>query len=159
MASELSNAERSPTTNLMLLSWHCFKKGVQLGAVLGNASILPIYFWKVYKSKATFDFSKVLRHQVTAMTLGTVLSMSLMTAKYSGWENKAECLKDRVYRISKNEGQVRTDIFAGAGFVCAFGVGFLSTGKLMKSLAISSFGISLGILGHVLTKQSAKKAE
>ena len=102
MASELSNAERSPTTNLMLLSWHCFKKGVQLGAVLGNVSILPIYYWRVYKSKATFDFSKVLRHQLTAMSLGTLLSMGMLFGKYNGWENKDECVKDRVYRISKN---------------------------------------------------------
>ena len=93
------------------------------------------------------------------MTFGTILSMGMLYGKYTGWENKAACLKDRVYRISRNEGQVRTDIFAGGGFFCAFGIGMLSTGKLMKSLAISSFGISLGILGHVLTKESAKKEE
>lgn len=158
MASELSNAERSPTTNLMLLSWHCFKKGIQLGAVIGNVSILPIYFYNLKKS-APFDVQKILRHQLHAMAIGTVLSMGLMFGKYSGWENKAACLKDRVYRISKNEGQVRADIFAGGGFICAFGVGYLSTGKLMKSFAISTFGISLGLLGHVLTKGGGKKEE
>ena len=86
------------------------------------------------------------------MIFGSVFSLGMMAYKIENLNNKALGLQDRVYRIHKNAGQVRTDIFAGAGFISTFALGYLTTGSFYRSFGFSSFGITAAILAHVATK-------
>lgn len=158
MGEQWTNQDYSATHNFLLLTWHCFKKGVQLGSVIGSTVVPPISYLRNYKTLDKAQIvSNVIKHQLVAMAVGAIFSLSMMLIKFFGFNNKAACLQDRVYRINKNEGQVRTDIFAGAGFVSSLGLGYLITGNIGKAVGISSFGITFSILAHVATK--SKKIE
>ena len=82
---EWKNAHYSKERNLALLSWHCLKKGVQLGSVVGNAVVMPISIFRQYKYKGKISFEKLLSRIKYSMLTGTTFSMLILTGKYQGW--------------------------------------------------------------------------
>ena len=56
---EWTNINYSESTNFALLTWHCFKKGVQLGSVIGNVIVTPIVLFRQYKQTNSIQQKKM----------------------------------------------------------------------------------------------------
>lgn len=66
--------------NLVRLSWHCAKKGIQVGSVLG-CILAPIVFFKSKKS----SIKTLVRLQTYTMLTGVAISQAMMMSKYNNW--------------------------------------------------------------------------
>ena len=82
---EWTNIHYSESRNFALLFWHCLKKGVQFGSVVGNAAVGPILMLRQYKNAGKINFEQLLTPMKYSMFAGTGFSMLLLAIKYQGW--------------------------------------------------------------------------
>ena len=97
-----TNINDSENLNFARLTWHCFKKGIQVGAVIGCAVVAPFTIMKGMKSGQGILWNQIVQRQLYSFAFGSVLSLGMMMGKYQGWQNKKLCLQDRTYRIGMN---------------------------------------------------------
>jgi hypothetical protein len=83
--TEWTNIHDSKELNFARLTWHCFKKGVQLGSVIGVTIFTPIILVRNRKTATPFCFRKILKFQALGIGLGTLISLGMMLGKYSSW--------------------------------------------------------------------------
>lgn len=99
----------SESENFMKLTWHCLKKGIQIGSVVGFALVGPIISFRRSRANNPISSLEFAKYQLYSIIFGVSASLIMMTAKYISWQNKKECLRDRAYRIDRNQNQNRVD--------------------------------------------------
>ena len=92
------------------------------------------------------------------MAAFSMISLGMMMYKYVSWENKAQCVQDRAYRIHYNKGQNRVDNLSYACFLGSFVPMYLFSKRIVFSLGMSSPAIVGGMIYYQMTKQKPEKS-
>ena len=138
--------------NFLRLTWHCAKKGIQVGCVLGTAVVAPLTIYRGFRAGKSIDFSRLVLNQTYSILFGTAISLGMMMGKYYGWENKARSLQDRAYRIEVSKNQNRVDLFTEIAFAGSFLGTFLITRRFFFSIGATSPFVVAGLLFYLMSK-------
>lgn len=144
----------SENKNLGILTWHCFKKGVQLGSVVGFFIVGPFLAFRRLRSNNFLKPLEFAKYQIYSIAFGVSTAWLMQLSKYISWENKKECLRDRAYRIDKNHNQNRVDEITLGAFTISWILCSIYTRKPLYSIGFTTPAIVGGLLYHILSSKS-----
>lgn len=68
--------------NFMRLGWHCTKKGIEAGSVIGLALVTP---YTLFKGRGSLSLNKLVMRQTYSVLFGVTVALGMMMGKYYGW--------------------------------------------------------------------------
>lgn len=131
-----------------------FKKGLQIGSLLGTFVVFPLTTYRDLKNLKGLSIRRIFHKQAASLTIGIGISLAWMSISYIGWSDKPQKIHDKTYFLPSDKQQELdyiTTIWGGGAFLLTL----LVTRKFFYALGIMSPIITFGIAQTLLYKKKS----